>query len=343
MKKIIYIMLILVTILILENSYKLYETDILKITNITENTTVTKTNSLGIKEKYYLQNIKGKILQNNKKILIKNQYGESEVMSEKYSVGDELFIKDGEIISLRRDKYLYYTILLLVITLIYIYKQRGINSVISIISNITIFITGLLIYKIIDNIIILSIYYLILFPVTSLLITNKINRKTILALISTMISVLVITIILLIITKLTNYNAINFNELEYIIKNYEEIYLFSLILGTLGVIMDICVTITSSLFEIKEKNKNITNKELMKSGKNIGSDIIITMSNVIFFTFLSSCLPSFILQLRNKVTLINYLQTNFSVELSRFLVGTIGILLSILISSYITIKAGDKK
>ena len=343
MKKIIYIILIILTIFLIENSYKIYKTDILKITNITENELKTKTNTLGIKEKHYNQNIKGIILKTNKKILLTNQYSSSQVLTEKYTVGDELFIENNQIISLRRDKYLYYSLLILIILLLSIYKKRGLNSCISILINIIIFILGIFIYNYIKNIILLSIFYLILFPVTSLLITNKINKKTVLALISTMITIIIITIFLLLITKITNYNKINFNELEYIIRNYKEIYLFSLILGTLGVIMDICVTITSSLYEIKEKNKNITNKQLIKSGKNIGSDIIISMTNVIFFTFLSSCLPSFVLQLRNKVTLINYLQTNFSVELSRFLIGAIGILLSILISTYITVKAGDKK
>ena len=343
MKKIIYIILIILTIFLIENSYKIYKTDILKITNITENELKTKTNTLGIKEKHYNQNIKGIILKTNKKILLTNQYSSSQVLTEKYTVGDELFIENNQIISLRRDKYLYYSLLILIILLLSIYKKRGLNSCISILINIIIFILGIFIYNYIKNIILLSIFYLILFPVISLLITNKINKKTVLALISTMITIIIITIFLLLITKITNYNKINFNELEYIIRNYKEIYLFSLILGTLGVIMDICVTITSSLYEIKEKNKNITNKQLIKSGKNIGSDIIISMTNVIFFTFLSSCLPSFVLQLRNKVTLINYLQTNFSVELSRFLIGAIGILLSILISTYITVKAGDKK
>jgi uncharacterized membrane protein len=49
-------------------------------------------------------------------------------------------------------------------------------------------------------------------------------------------------------------------------------------------------------------------------------------------------LPVFVLAFRNGFSFYNYITTNFSLELARFLVGSIGILLAIPISQFIAIK-----
>ena len=62
-----------------------------------------------------------------------------------------------------------------------------------------------------------------------------------------------------------------------------------------------------------------------------------TMSNVLFFTYLCSGLPIFVLAIRSGFTVSNYISSNFSLELTRFLVGSIGIIMTIPITSYVSI------
>ena len=120
--------------------------------------------------------------------------------------------------------------------------------------------------------------------------------------------------------------------------------MLELIMGGLGAIMDICMTITSSLDELVNKNKKISNKSLIASGKIIGKDIVGTMINVLFFTYICGLLPNFIIFYRNGIN-INMMITEFiSLEMCRALVGSIGIVLSIIISIYTFIyvyKRGD--
>ena len=63
-----------------------------------------------------------------------------------------------------------------------------------------------------------------------------------------------------------------------------------------------------------------------------------TMSNVLFFTYLAASLPIFVLAIRNGYSLNNYIRNSFSLEISRFLVGSIGIVMTIPISTFISIK-----
>lgn len=46
----------------------------------------------------------------------------------------------------------------------------------------------------------------------------------------------------------------------------------------------------------------------------------------------------FVLAIRNGFTISNYISSNYSLEITRFLVGSIGILLAIPISTFIAIK-----
>ena len=59
--------------------------------------------------------------------------------------------------------------------------------------------------------------------------------------------------------------------------------------------MDVAMSITSSIFEIKKNNPKISRKKLFKSGMNIGKDVMGTMSNTLILAFVGSSLNSIML------------------------------------------------
>ena len=345
MKKIIYIpILIIISIISLIFVYNddfLYHKEILKITNIETTKTDEFTNTLGFKEKHYYNNITGIItngINKGKYKTLKYEETYSQVVTDKYKISDKVFIKNNNIEGLKRDFYLTIVILLFIISITIVGEKKGLLSIISIILNITILYIGITLYFKGINILLLCLLETIIFSITSLLIAGGINKKTISAIISVITSIIIILLMLLIIIKTTNYKGINFNEISFLTVPIEDVLLPELIIGSLGAIMDVAITMSSSISEIIEKNKTITTKKLYKSSKQIGKDIMSTMTNVLFFTYLCSGLPIFILALRNGFTIYNYITTNFSLELTRFLCGSIGIILTIPISTFITIK-----
>ena len=102
--------------------------------------------------------------------------------------------------------------------------------------------------------------------------------------------------------------------------------------------MDVAITMAAAISELVEKDKNISIKNLKKSSKQIGKDIMSTMTNVLFFTYLCGGLPIFVLAIRNGFSVYNYISTNFSLELTRFLVGSIGIVMTIPIATFTCIR-----
>lgn len=343
MKKIYLIIILLFsifTLIFVHNDDFLYDKQIMKITNIETKKEEISQNSIGLKEKHYIRKIQGIITNgkdkgNKKEIEYEETY--SSVVTDRYRIGDKIII-EGKDINLKRDFYLALMIIIF-INLIYIVgSYKGLLSIISVILNITIFYIGLFLYFKGINLLFLCVIEIIIFAILSLILASGINKKTLSAVISVIISTIIILILLLIIVKITKYKGINFNELSFLTVPLEDIIMPELLIGTVGAIMDVAITISSSVSELIEKDKNITKNNLNKSAKEIGKDIMSTMSNVLFFTYLCAGLPIFVLALRNGFSMYNYITTNFSLELTRFLIGSIGIIMTIPISAFISIK-----
>ena len=348
MKKKNLIFMTLLFLLFLIFSYYddfLYKKEIMKIISIKTKKIETSKNTLGLEEKYYTKIIKGKITNGKNKGKIKQlKYEEtySSVVTDKYKKNDKVFITDKSIDGLKRDNYVVFLVGLFIILIYIVGEKSGLLSILSVTLNSLIFYFSLNIYFKGINLLFLTIIESIIFSIISLFIAGGINKKTKSAIYSVITSISILLVMLLIIVKFTNYSGIYFNELNFLTVPPEDIILPELLIGSLGAIMDVSITISSSIQELINKDKNIKTKNLINSSKQIGKDIMSTMSNVLFFTYLCSGLPIFVLAIRNGYTIYNYITTNFSLELTRFLVGSIGIVMTIPIATFISIKVSKR-
>ncbi len=339
------IIISLLCIIFINHNDFLYHEEIMKIKKIELIKTKTMENSLGLKEEYKENKITGIITNGKnkgKEKTITYEEAYSSVVTDKYRVSDKVFIKNNNIEGLKRDVYIAILIAIF-INIIYIVGEiKGLLSIITVIGNSLIFYLGLELYFKGVNILFLCIIESILCSILSLLIAGGINKKTASAITSVTISTILLLVITLIIAKTTNYSGINFNDLSFLTVPPEDILLPELLIGSIGAIMDVAITMSSSIAELIEKNKKIKIKNLKASAKEIGKDIMSTMTNVLFFTYLCAGLPIFVLKIRNGFSMYNYITSNLSLELTRFLTGSIGIIMTIPISSYIAIKTFKK-
>lgn len=65
----------------------------------------------------------------------------------------------------------------------------------------------------------------------------------------------------------------------------------SIIIAALGALMDVAISISSTINEIHVTDPKLTVYELFKSGMNVGRDIIGTMSNTLILVYLGSSMP----------------------------------------------------
>jgi uncharacterized membrane protein len=102
------------------------------------------------------------------------------------------------------------------------------------------------------------------------------------------------------------------------------------ILGAVGAIMDVAMSIASSLWEVKEAGGVSDFKSIFKSGINIGKDILGTMLNTLILAYLGSSLSLLLLVTSHNPSLLILLNMEMIiVQFLRALVGSFGMLLTI--------------
>lgn len=352
--KIILAILLILGVIFVYNDYFLYDyVDIAKITSVKNSYTQTKENG----EKYYKQDIEARIMNGQHKgeeINLSNTYTTSRIYDDRYRKGDSVFIDlsnstdtqlVGTIKSMKRDTYVAILFSIFAIISVCVASRKGLFAIITLCVNIFIFSYGLNEYINGHNILDISIILVVFYTIFSLMFISGVNKKTISAIISTLISVIVIMILVKIVLRITE---VDYAFMEYILSpdDLPEIFLSEILLGGLGAIMDVSISMSTAMDELVTKESNISYKALRASGREIGYDIMGTMVNILLFTFFCGSIPMIILKMKNDMSLLTILSLHMDFELYRFLIGGIGIIVSIPIAQYISIfiiKKGSKK
>lgn len=186
----------------------------------------------------------------------------------------------------------------------------------------------------------------ILISYVTLFFINGFNKKTV----SSLLSVTIVILLVMFITYKMGTNAqiqgFSNEQAEtvaylslYVQVNFSKIVICEILIGLLGAIIDVSISISSSMNEIYKNNSSITQQRLFKSGMNIGKDILGTMTNTLLFAYISGFMTLIIYFSELKYSLATILNEKvFCSEVFQILCCGIGIILIIPITAFITSK-----
>ena len=177
----------------------------------------------------------------------------------------------------------------------------------------------------------------------SLFFINEVNRKTIIAFVSTMITITVLLVFIFFVSDTLMIQGFGEEETEAISGyslligiDFLKISVSVIILSTIGAIMDVAISIASSMHEVLKRNPSISKIELFASGMGIGRDILGTDTNTLFFAFFGGYLALLIWFKDLSYSIGEIINSKiFSSELMLILCAGTGIALVIPISSWI--------
>ncbi len=177
--------------------------------------------------------------------------------------------------------------------------------------------------------------------IVTLSLVSGINKKTVTAIIGTISGVVISGIIAYIFGELTHSSGMTMNDTESLIYIAEGtnlkvkgIMFAGILIASLGAVMDVAMSISSSLFEIYEVNKNIKQIDLFKSSMNIGKDIIGTMTNTLILAFAGGSITTLILIFAANMPYNKFINLEeLAIEIIQGLAGSIGIVLSVPITA----------
>jgi uncharacterized membrane protein len=360
-RKMILSVLSLLTILliayIMRHNYHWYDNSIVKITEVKNTFNHKEPIDKWTSESYYDQDLVGTIMNGNHKgqtIHLTNQYASSQVYSEKYNKSDEVFVEitqekpilTGRITKLKRDKYLVIPFSILILGSILILSKKGFFTILSLFINMGIFYWAIKMYTQGTDLLVVTRYMMILFAVISLFLISGFHLKTLAAIVSTLMTVGVMTLVIHLFVKYST--DIDYAYMDYVFspKNLQAIFISQLLIAGLGAVMDIAIMMATLIDELLTKNPKISLSALWKSGRELGYDVMGAMINVMLFTYLCGSIPLIALKMKMDIKLSTIITYHMPMEIYRFFLGGIGIMLAIpvsLVTTLFILKKGAKK
>ena len=132
--------------------------------------------------------------------------------------------------------------------------------------------------------------------------------------------------------------------------DFRELLFSGIVLGALGAVMDVAVSIASAQYEMKLLAPKTKFQALVSSGLNVGRDVMGTMANTLILAYIGGALPLILLiSAQPDIALVHVMNLNMiATEIVRSLIGSIGLLCAIPITAYataflITIRPRRKK
>lgn len=255
-----------------------------------------------------------------------------------YSVHNDVFNTDwvyGEYI--RTDALMVLGAVFVILLLIF-GRIKGMQTIVSlaftILAIFTVFVPSILSgFNIYRSAIIICIFITIM----TLIIVSGVNRKTIAAIIGCLGGITVAAVLVLMMDSVLNLTGLVNEESAYLLMLNPEnpidlkgVFFGAILIGAMGAIMDVAMSISSSLLEITETSNNVGAKKLMQSGMTIGRDIMGTMSNTLILAYIGSSLSIVLLLITYNPSLLDLLNREVVViEMLQALVGSMGILFTI--------------
>jgi len=231
---------------------------------------------------------------------------------------------------------------LFIILLIILGGKQGFKTVISLILSI------LLIFKVFIpltlsgfNPILIALIISVAIAIITLFLIAGFNKKSLIAILGTLGGLIVAIIVSYIFAKLTYLNGLSTEEARTLFYKFPEInpqgiFFSGIIIAALGAVMDVAMSIASSLTEIKTAKPEINFSKLFKSGMNVGKDIMGTMSNTLIFAYVGVSLPLLILYTKFGDNYINFINLDFITdEIIRSIGGSIGLITVVPITAII--------
>ncbi|MDU2063635.1 MAG: YibE/F family protein [Sporomusaceae bacterium] len=113
--------------------------------------------------------------------------------------------------------------------------------------------------------------------------------------------------------------------------DFQGVLFAGMMLGALGAVMDVTISIASAVAEIKSCLPDSSFRQLFRAGMNVGRDIMGTMANTLILAYVGSSLPLLLLiSVQKNMSMEKLMNFNMiATEIVRALTGSIGLVCSI--------------
>ena len=194
----------------------------------------------------------------------------------------------------------------------------------------------------------------IIVTVFTMFLVGGFNKKSVAAMLGTISGLIIAAAVTLIAGALMRVTGIETEEVGMLMVSdvdfafdFKGILTAGIIIGCLGAVMDVGMSISSSINELHEVNRDLTAGRLFKSGMAVGRDIMGTMANTLILSYTGGALMLMVVWSVYGVSFLDMLNKGYIVvEVIKALCGSIAMVLTIPLTALIAsrmVHAGAPK
>lgn len=255
------------------------------------------------------------------------------------------------ITNLDRSSILYFLLALFLGLVIWFGKRKGVAAIAALFVTL-VNVVFLFIPLLINGVpaILAAIIVVLLSTMYTMFVLNGICKKSIIATLCCTFCTTLAGVLAYLVGAVGGISSLNTPEAEnllFITENsgfrIDNLLTAGILIAAMGAVMDTSMSLVSSLFEIKEQNKDITKKQLFECGMNIGRDVMGTMTNTLVLAFVGASINSVLVYYMYSMPYMNLINTDFIVvEAVKGLIGSMAVVFSIPVAAAMTVQFIDE-
>lgn len=250
---------------------------------------------------------------------------------------DEGRLESVHLNGIARDRYIYIMLAVFIFIAVLVARTKGIKAVA------TLILMGFVIVRWLlplilqgHNPLLLTVLFSSLITLVTLTIVGGLNMKTAAAILGTIGGVVAAGTFAWIfggLTRITGFSEeaqmLYFVDLP-IDLDIRGLLFAGIIIGSLGAVMDVAMSISSSIAEVKLANPLLTFKGLFNAGYNVGRDVLGTMINTLILAYAGGSLPLLLLFMANNLNFMSIINMDIiATEIVRSIAGSFGLMVAV--------------
>ncbi|MGN1132737.1 MAG: YibE/F family protein [Ruminococcus sp.] len=171
-----------------------------------------------------------------------------------------------------------------------------------------------------------------------------ISKKTVSAMVGTIFGVIMAGVFALVfgsVTSISGYNVTDIENLVYVGEMTDiqigELLFAGILIASLGAVMDVGMSVSSTICEIKDKSPSLNMKELFISGMNVGRDMMGTMTNTLILAFTGGSINTLVFIYAYDYQYLQIMNMySVGIEIMQGLSASLGVILAVPFTSLVT-------
>lgn len=259
------------------------------------------------------------------------------------TIGEEGFFEQVYVQDLARDRGVYYLVVVFLIALLVVGRMKGLKTII------TLAVTIFLIFWVLLPLL-LAGYSPILLAVgiASVAIAfiqfviGGLNLKSLVATLGTITGVVVAGLMAFWaggLARLTGFGSHEAQMLYFMDQtiDFRGLLFAGIIIGSLGAITDIGMSIASAATEIKQACPDIRPRELINGAFNVGRDVMGTMANTLILAYVGAAIPMLLLVMGYDIDWLKVINMDIiATEFVRGIAGSIGLIAAVPVTAILS-------